>query len=210
MAPNSPGKPAAEIIREAMKAKQIDQREMAERIGERADKLSIAIRCSSGSGPRSIEIRRKIAAFLALNPEEIWEEVYLTPRKVAPSQGVKLTVKRASDVSEDEWTQMDPAKRVRSLLRELNIDLATLAEALDVSYRVLTNNIYGATVNNVLRPKIAEFLGVSPSRIWDDLYVPEGARDKRPLGQALRDDKGLKAFHGFGDSAALGGLQRSR
>lgn len=67
-----------EIIRAAMKQRDLDFSELAEAINEkRPDKVSLAVRCTTGNHRRSIEIRKKVAQALDLDPAQVWDEVYL-------------------------------------------------------------------------------------------------------------------------------------
>lgn len=187
-----------EIIREAMKQKRLNFETIAQLIGEpRTDKLSVAVRCTSGVGPRSIEIRKKIAHALNLDPEKVWDPVYLQVRPRGAGGGTR--VKPAYAISKKEWAEMAPSARVRALLRMNDMKLHDLAEILGISYRILTNHIYGTTANHEIRLKVAEMFKRDPSEIWDELYTKGEVKASKTLEEVLEEDPNHSVFFGLGD-----------
>lgn len=188
-----------ETIREAMKKQGVDYAAIAQRIGEpRVDKLSVAVRCTTGVGPRAIEIRKKIAHALNLDPEKVWDKVYLQERP--REAGGYSKAKPANLISADEWAEMQPSARVRSLLRQHDMTIQQLAEMFNVTYRVMTNNIYGATVSHEIRKEVAKLLEREPAEIWDNLYGKlADDNTKKSLDEVLSEDPDFQTFLGFGD-----------
>lgn len=187
-----------EIIREAMKREGIDYATIAQRIGEaRVDKLSVAVRCTTGVGPRAIEIRKKVAHALNLDPEKVWDKIYLQERTREASGYSKA--KPADLISGEEWAAMTPSARVRSLLRQHDMTIQHLAEMYGVTYRVMTNNIYGATVNHEIRKDVAKQFGRDPAEIWDNLYGKTAEVSEQSLSEVLAENPNFETFLGFGD-----------
>jgi len=181
-----------------MKRQNLDYAGIAERIGEkRTDKLSVAVRCTNGVGRRAIEIRIKIAAALGLDPEQVWDKIYLQQRPRGHAGYSK--VQPANTISENDWRKMAPSARVRALLVENELNIQQLSEMYGVTYRVMTNNIYGNTASHDLRLKIAKQFNRAPEDIWDNIYGSEDPRKNGPISKALAKQPQLAAFLGFGD-----------
>lgn len=191
-------KQSHEIVREAMKRQGIDYATIAQRIGEaRVDKLSVAVRCTTGVGPRAIEIRKKIAHALNLDPEKVWDKIYLQERP--REAGGYSKAKPANTIPEAEWEKMAPSARVRSLLRQNDMTIQHLADMFGVTYRVMTNNIYGATASHEIRKEVAKLFGRKPAEIWDSLYGQSVVTTQKSLAEVLSEDPTFETFLGFGD-----------
>jgi len=191
-------KKAHEIIRAAMKERGLDFTAMAALIDEpRVDKLSVAVRCSSGTGQRAIEIRRKIARALDLEPENVWDKVYLEQRKVERT-GYKKA-KFARDIKPAEWATLSPAERVRALAAERDLSLVHLAEHFGLPYKNFTNHIYGTLTNHEVRLAVADFFKIHPSKIWDKKYAAPEKSATVPLEDQITANPELEVWLGFGD-----------
>jgi len=187
-----------EIIRAAMKQRDLDFSELAEAINEkRPDKVSLAVRCTTGNHRRSIEIRKKVAQALDLDPAQVWDEVYLKESQ-NKKQGGNHPIKPANKISKREWKTMSPASRVRALAAQKNITLEEIGKKFGVSYKSVTNHIYGITAKHEIRLGIAKLFAKKPEEIWPDLYssLPDEDLD---FNEIAEKDPVLRAFWGFGD-----------
>lgn len=182
-----------------MRKQDLTYNEIASMIDERADKLASAVRCSTGVPPKAIKLREKIAVFLGLDPSDVWDSVFMTPRCRRSPRKMK-TGRAISDRkrAEDHWASSTPSERVRSLLRGKEMQMDALAEALGLHYKTMTKAIYGLTVSDSTRHRIAEFLEEDPARIWPDLYVKASAKD-RPLSESDLETPWLARLIGLGD-----------
>lgn len=198
MAPKRGHKNAHAIVRAVMKQRGVTYRELAVRIGEpNTEKLSVAVRCTSGFGPKTIELRRRIAEALDLIPEDVWEKAHLEPRPTKDTIGYSKVVGR-SRLTEEEWKGLRSSEKIRSILSDMDMTFRTYAEFLKVPYSSMTNAVYGNS-NNEMRRRIADDLKVSVEEIWPELYTL--VKNKVPLAEALSSEggAGLRAFFGFGD-----------
>ena len=199
MTPNF--KSGHEIIRAAMEARGLTYQQIAVEIGEKnQEKLSVAVRGSSGRGRQSVELRRKVAEFLSLDPAEVWDEVYLQVRSRKGTGGYSK-VKRSFQWTPEEWAAITPSERLRSILADMDMTLVSLAKVLKVHYSSLTNAVYGEE-NEALRARIAEFIERPAEEIWPDLH--RKPQSGVPLRKAMAGNPGLKLFLGFGNMTGSG------
>lgn len=195
---------AHDIIRNCMAENGLDYKKLAVEIGERSDKISTAITCSTGSVAHAVRIRMKVAKALGLDPVELWSEELLTPRKRSYSKDPRSVVP-ASEYSKKEWEQLEPRFRIRAIARERNTSMPELADDLGVSYQTLMNSVYGRTVSDELRLEIAAILRVAYHHIWPEGSIP-GARDDQLRQSAanhrkidLKDPANRAVFLGSGN-----------
>lgn len=196
MAPKQGLKNAHSIVRAVMKQRGITYRELAARIGEpNTEKLSVAVRCTSGFGRKTIELRKRIAEELDLIPEDVWEKAHLELRPTRHTIGYSKVVGR-SRLKEEEWKGLRSSEKIRSILADMDMTFRSFAEYLKVPYSSMTNAVYGNS-NNAMRRRIADDLKINVEEIWPELYTT--LEKKVPLA-ALSDEEGsgLKAFLGFG------------
>jgi lambda repressor-like predicted transcriptional regulator len=201
MTPTPNLKSGHEIIRAAMEARGLTYQQIATDIGEKnQEKLSVAVRGSSGRGRKSIELRRKIAEYLSLDPADVWDKVYLEVRPIKGRTGYKK-VKRTFQWTPEEWAAITPSERLRSILADMDMTLVTLAKVLKVPYTSLTNAVYGEE-NEALRARIAEFIERPAEDIWPEIYHKQESGVQ--LRKALAGNAGLKLFLGFGNMTGSG------
>ena len=188
-----------EIVREAMKRQDLTLRLIATRLGERPDKLSIAVRGTSGVSRRSIELRHKVAELLSLDPYKVWDKDMMTVRSPT-ANNKKKKVTPVSELSEEQWNVMSGRERVRAMLTERKMTLRSLGEKLDnMPFSTVTKAIYGYPYEEA-RKKIAAFFMKEPHEIWPDLYSAQLAEDDPPRPESVDDlSPGLKTFLGFGN-----------
>lgn len=195
--PENTQNPAYMIIREAMRNEGVTYADLAKRIGERKEKLSMAVRCSNGVGPRAIAIRRKIAKALMLDPKKVWDAIYLRERPPASKRGFR-PVKPFSEATGAEWEAMSPRERIRSLLADQESDLTSLAKSMDINYRVLTNSLYRDTVSDDRKEAIAQYLGCRTSDIWNMSFIDHNSQNTKSLEAVLAANPTMTMFFGFG------------
>lgn len=159
-----------EIIRRTMRKQNLTYNDIAHQIGERPDKLSIAVKCTSGVGPKAIALRAKISAFLNLDPSDVWDAAFMTSRSYGERTGGKIALQPASELTAQEWDLLTPSERVRALLLDNQTTLAAMAEALGLNYKTMTKAIYGISIGDETRQLVASFLKVETATIWPDLY----------------------------------------
>ncbi|RWR30435.1 hypothetical protein D2T29_12240 [Sinirhodobacter populi] len=199
MSSNDHTRSAQAMIKDALKSRGLTYQQLAERIGEPADKLPVAVRCSSGVGARSIEIRRKVAIALGLKPEDVWNKAYLTPR-IGGARSGKEVIPPASTFSSAEWKALQPRERVRAKLADLGSDLKAMAAEIGMSYSTMTNAIYqeNRAKNSERRAIIAEFLKCEPNDIWPD-DSGQSPQDYASLDDVIKERPELMPLFGFGD-----------
>lgn len=184
----------ADVIKNLLRQDGLKLRDLAEELGESASKLSVAIRCTSGVGPKPIELRKKIAKFFDLDPYEIWDASFLTPKK--KEKGGNKSVKRRIEYTEEEWTDLAPKDKVRSILVEFDMTMQDLSSILKIPYSTMTAAVYG-NYNSAAREKIAEYLKTPAENLWPELH------DKTPskvnLTTLLKKRPDLRTLHGFGN-----------
>ena len=194
MKTTAPNQPAHVIIKNALRQNGLKLRELAEKLGEPPSKVSLAIRGTSGVGAKPIEIRMKIAEFLGLDPYEVWDAPFLTPK---PRQkGGNRKVKRRMEYEKEDWEALAPKDKVRSVLAEFDMTVRDLSSILDIPYSTLTSAVYG-NFNSDARLKIAEHLAIPAETIWPELHSPPVSNDDFEAQLQLRPD--LRKMHGFGD-----------
>ncbi|MFG5384457.1 hypothetical protein [Yoonia sp. R2-816] len=194
MKKTAPELPAHAIIKNALRQNGLKLFEVAENLGESPSKVSLAIHCTSGVGPKPIETRKKIARFLGLDPYEVWDASFLTPK---PRQkGGNRKVKRRMEYTKDDWAALVPKDKVRSILAEFDTTVQDLSSILDIPYSTLTSAIYG-NFNSDARLKIAEHLAVAPEKIWPELHSTPVSSVDFEAQLRLRPD--LRKMYGFGD-----------
>lgn len=186
------------IIREAMEQRGLSYQKIGDEIDEPANKLSVAVRCSSGSTQRAIERRVRVAEALGLDPYQVWDEVYLTRIERIREKGYKYGVKPFSKLSEGEWDELPPRMRVRALLKEHKLSLQDLAARVGVTYRQLTAAIYGHKEADDIRKKISEELHHPHSDLWPDIYGSK-KDERQPLVERAANSSDMDKFFGFGD-----------
>ena len=185
---------AAEVIKSLLKQNGLKLIDLANQLGESPAKLSLAIRCTNGITPTSIEMRKKIAKFFYLDPYKVWDAVFLTPKE--RKKGVKRKLKRRIECSEEEWSKLLPNDKVRSILAESNLTLRDLSSILEMPYSSMTWAIYG-NYNSPARKKIAEYLKMPVELLWPDLHhIP---KEKVKLEALLKKRSDLRTLYGFGD-----------
>ncbi len=190
----TPKMPAEEVIKAMLKLNGLKLRDLAEHLGENPSRLSVAIRCTNGVGPRPIERRKKIAKFFDLDPYEVWDASLLTSKE-KPKSG-NWSVRRRIEYSEKAWTELPPKDKVRSILAEHNMTMRDLSSNLEIPYSTMTGAIYG-NYNSSAREKIAEYLKIPVDLLWPDLHhIPT---EKVKLKALLKKRPDLRALHGFGD-----------
>ncbi len=193
---DDPIKRPSEVIRAALKQHGLTLRALGEQLGERPEKLSVAVKCTNGVGPKAIELRKKVAEVLGLDPYEVWDPVFMTPK--IRQKGGYSKLKRRMEMSEDEFEALSPKDKVRSILADFDTNVRELAELLDIPYSTLTSAIYG-NFNDDARKRVAEYLRVPPEDIWPDLYARYDLKLKVPFKELLSKNPDLKTLHGFGD-----------
>lgn len=194
MKKTAPEQPAHLIIKNALRQNGQKLMEVAKKLGEPPSKVSLAIRGTSGVGAKPIEIRKKVAEFLGLDPYEVWDASFLTPK---PRQkGGNRRVKRRMEYAKDDWAALAPKDKVRSILSEYDMTFQDLSSVLDTPYSTLTSAIYG-NFNTGVRLKVAEYLGVSAETIWPELHSTPAKSVDFEAQLRLRPD--LRKMHGFGD-----------
>ena len=167
-----------EIIRRAMRQQNLTYNDIAHQIGARPDKLSIAVKCTSGVGPKAIKLREKIAMFLALDANEVWDAAFMNPRSYDERTGGKVAVQAASELTTAEWGLLTPSERVRALLLNKKMTMIDMAAALSLNYKTMTKAIYGLAVGDEIRQSVAAFLSVEPVSIWPNLYGAESEQNR--------------------------------
>lgn len=196
MVPNQKLQPY-EKVANALKEGNLNFSRAAQLIGERPDKVSVAVRCTNGSGKRSIEIRNKIAELIGMDPLEIWDPSMMSPtRKPAQKRHGYSKAVPIDKLTEEEWKTMEPRERVRSLLTMEGMTVRDLAQTIDVPYSSLTGAIYG-NHNIAMRRRVAEYLNIDPSKVWPNL--DNFAQPRIEVEDAIKQKPGLKTFFGFGD-----------
>ena len=187
---------ANEIIRTAMRERGLTYKDVADQLGEKyPDKLAVAVRCSSGLGRRSIELRKRIAELLSLKPDDVWDEVHLTIRARKPTAGFSKA-KFSWQWTDEEWATIPSRERIRSLLADIDLKLTDVAKILNIPYGTLTNAIYGKSTDDVRR-RVAEVVERPIEMIWPDIYNQPAS--KVSLRKAIAVNPGLTMFLGFGD-----------
>ncbi len=193
---DKPQATASSIIRDALKVNQLTYVSLGAQIGERPEKISIAVRCGSGLGKRAIEIRKKVAAALALDPSVVWDELYLHELSGSRARPGAERVAMFSQVSHEEWAAMKPRERLRSLLAEYGpVGAREFAVALDIPTRAIYNSVHRSTGGNPVREKIANWFGCEVHDIWGENEVAIAV----PLHEILASHPEARAFYGFGD-----------
>jgi lambda repressor-like predicted transcriptional regulator len=197
MPPKQSIEASRQAIIDAMKARGHNFSTLSEELSVRGEKLAAAVKCSTGITPSAIKLRLKVAAALDLDPYEVWNEEYLTYVR-RKSDGKRLIkVKAASELSKYEWSKLPPRTRVRALLIEKEMSLHDLQDELGVSYRMVTNAIYGAEESHDLRSRMSQILEYPIEDIWPDLYRTE----EKPTTymQKAASSEQMDQFYGFGN-----------
>ncbi|WP_299083429.1 helix-turn-helix transcriptional regulator [uncultured Ruegeria sp.] len=185
---------AAKVIKTLLKQNDLKLLDLAKQLGESPSKLSLAIRCTNGVTPKSIEMRKKIAKFFDLDPYEVWDAVFLTPKE--RKKGVTRKLKRRFEYSEKEWSELLPNDKVRSILAEFDMTIRDLSSILEIPYSSVTAAIYG-NYNSPAREQIAEYLKMPVELLWPDLHhIPP---EKVNLEALLRKRPDLRTLYGFGN-----------
>lgn len=176
-----------EIIRRTMRKQNLTYNDIAHQIGERPDKLSIAVKCTSGVGPKAIALRAKISAFLNLDPSDVWDAAFMTSRSYEERTGGKIALQPASELTAKKWDLLTPSERVRALLLDNQTNMVGMAEALGLNYKTMTKAIYGLSVGDETRQLVANFLKVEAATIWPDLYGVAPEKNSRLTADDLLD-----------------------
>ncbi|WP_299749938.1 hypothetical protein [uncultured Tateyamaria sp.] len=191
---STPKMPAEDVIKAKLKQNGIKLLHLAEQLGENPSKLSLAIRCTNGVGPKPIERRKKIAKCFELDPYDVWDASWLTPNK--KKKGGNQRVKRRIEYSEGDWSELSPKDKVRSVLAEYDMTMRDLSKILEIPYSTLTAAVYGND-NVSVRKKIAEYLAMPVELLWPDLH--HEPKEKVNLEALLKERPDLRKLYGFGD-----------
>lgn len=185
-------------IIDAMKSQGYNFTLLAKKMNVRGEKLAAAVKCTTGITPTTIELRKKAAETLGLDPYKVWNQEYLSYTRKRPTGDRSIKVKPADQLTEEEWDKLPPRMRVRALCQSKGITLKDLEKQLGVTYRMLTSAIYGAKEGYSLRKRISRALHHPMSEIWPDLHKPQ-PKAPAPSIQRASNSEEMDTFYGFGD-----------
>lgn len=185
-------------IKETLASFGMNMIDLSSQVGASPNQVSIAIRCAGGVGPGAVELRKKIAETLQLDASQVWDEQFMTVPETMERNGY-APVKPKSELTDEEWGELSPSERVRALLVEHSMTIKDLAEEMEISYRKLTNSIYGKTASNDVRRKVARSLEIEPWKIWPEHFVDPEDDITGSINDRLKDDpEAMASFLGFG------------